>query len=63
MPTPLWQTLPQASPPDASTVWVQIEQWNISPFLAVWDETSQSFTSVTGSLVLPWYACVRWREQ
>lgn len=59
----VWHTQPKTSPTDGLTVWVRPWPWFSASFLAVWDETDQTFTSVTTSLILPWYMISRWAHQ
>lgn len=49
-------------PVDASTVWIRILNYYGPPFEAVWDLSSQTFTTVTTGLTIPAYYIARWRN-
>jgi len=58
-----WLYMPKNVPDDAATVWVRTTPYFSAPFLAVWNESTQEFTTVSASLIIPWWAASQWREQ
>ncbi len=59
----LWKTLPIDIPSDAQTVWVRVKYYYSKPFLAVFSASTNSFTSVTNSILYPGYVIARWKAQ
>lgn len=59
---PIWFTLPSYLPFDGQICWVRIKYYYSNPFLAVWDNTLNQFTSVENSIVYPAWTIARWRE-
>ncbi len=61
MTTDPWKKLPIDLPTDGQTVYVRIH-YPSYPFVATWDLASGTFADVvTPSLIIPWYAAVRWK--
>lgn len=58
----MWYNLPLTIPIDGSTVWVRVRYYYGKPFQAVWSISSQSFTSVEGSIMYPAWVVARWRN-
>lgn len=63
MAVPPWVAMPQHIPDDEAVVWIRLRDWSGAPFLASYDASAQTFTSVVGGLVAPWHVVARWREQ
>lgn len=57
-----WKTLPTVLPVDGSTVFVRVKYYYETPFTAVWDLATQTFTSVDNAIVYPAYVIARWRD-
>lgn len=61
MATLTWQSMAVALPGNGDEVWIRILNYYGPPFLARWDEHSQTFTTSVTSLVIPGYYIARWR--
>jgi len=59
----MWNQLPLSVPVNNSIVWVRIDRWSGTPFLALYDSTAQSFTSQTNSIVYPAWMVSAWKSQ
>lgn len=59
----MWKEFPEDIPGDGITVWIRIKYYYGAPFLAVYTTSTQSFTSVTNSIVYPAWAVARWKSQ
>ena len=59
----MWKILPADIPNDNETVWVRIKYYYNPPFLAVWSEANQDFTSVISSIIYPAWCISRWKSQ
>jgi hypothetical protein len=56
-----WYTIPKNVPTNGQTVWVRVKYFYSQPFQAVYNTASQSFTSVTNSIVFPAWTIARWQ--
>jgi len=63
MPSTVWKSILNVLPVDGSTVWVRILNYYGPPVLAVFDLTTQQFTTVTTSVLVPVYYVCRWKPQ
>lgn len=59
----MWKSLPLNLPADQEEVWIRIKYYYGSPFLAIWDLASQSFTSSVNSIIYPAWTVSRWKSQ
>lgn len=58
-----WLTIPFDIPANNQTVWIRIDRWTGTPFLAIFKSQQQRFDSVTGSMQYPFWVVSRWRPQ
>lgn len=58
-----WKNFPDNIPTDAQTVYVRVKYYYGPVFLAVWDLSSQQFTSVTKSIIYPAWCITRWKSK
>jgi hypothetical protein len=58
-----WNQFPFDIPTDQEVVWVRIKYYYGKPFLAIWIEATQDFTSLDNSIVYPAWTIARWRSQ
>lgn len=56
-----WYEVAKILPDDGAIVWTRIDRWSGSPFKATFDATSQIFTSLDSSLVVPAYIVSRFK--
>jgi hypothetical protein len=55
-----WFTFPKNVPIDGQTVWIRITEYYSQPFQAVYNSSSQVFTSVLNDINFPAYIVARW---
>jgi len=52
---------PEVLPPDSVNLWVDRSAYYGEPFQAIYNHSTQVFTSVENSITYPAYSIVRWR--
>jgi len=55
-----WYSFPTNIPTNGQTVWIRVTDYYSTPFQAVYNSTSQQFTSVVNSIIFPAYIVARW---
>ena len=56
-----WYTIPKNVPTNGQTVWIRIKFYYETPFQAVYDTSTQQFTSVLNLIIFPAWTVARWQ--
>ena len=56
-----WFTIPKNVPINGQTVWVRVKYYYSDPFQAVYNSSTQEYTSVLNSIIFPSWTIARWQ--
>lgn len=58
-----WKTLPLNEPADQEEVWVRVKYYYSAPFLATYDEATETFISTVNLITYPAWSIARWKSK
>ena len=61
--SPPWKQMPTALPIDATTYWICQYRWFSTPFLATYDDATETWQPEDLTLPIPWTAAPWFRAQ